>query len=198
MYFTLTLSPQFGGTAFGPFQPGTVALGSDNRRCQIVLPANLGVRPVHCTITLMATGEFALQLGEQGVGLYFFVKNKGQAQAVRSAATLRPGDSFAINNPGGPRFIVGMYSQEQPQAGGVKLGGRTLPTAGQMRDEIKRQANVNFTTNKIGGAVQTFFYRLSSGAYFQPRYILGAMVAVFGVLMTGCVGLLQLLKSLAG
>ncbi|MCB9759340.1 MAG: hypothetical protein H6739_05830 [Alphaproteobacteria bacterium] len=194
---TLTLSPEFGGTTFGPFQPAPIALGSDSRRCQIVLSPQLGVRPVHCYVTPNGDGSFTLQLGEAGVGLYYYVRARGQAQPVRSVTRLQTGDAFALGSPGGPRFVLGIY-QEAPAPGVGGKGRRGLPTAGQMGAEVKRQMSTELHRNKITGALQTYFYRLSSGAYFQPRYILAGAVAVFGILATGCAGLLRLVAELAG
>ncbi|MFT4978994.1 MAG: hypothetical protein ACI8S6_004904, partial [Myxococcota bacterium] len=38
----LSLTPEFGGTRFGPFEGLGVRLGADANRCHIVLPESLG------------------------------------------------------------------------------------------------------------------------------------------------------------
>ena len=43
----LRLTPEFGGTRFGPFEGVEIRLGSNGEQCHIVLPESLGVFPEH-------------------------------------------------------------------------------------------------------------------------------------------------------
>lgn len=191
-WFVLTLSPEFGSTSFGPFAPGPVALGSDPGRCQVVLNPSLGVRPTHAVITPMNANTFVLQPAEQGIGLFYFVGGRGQEQPVGNAVQLRPGDAFAIGSPAGPRFIVGLYTQPAaPASQGFKLGGRSVPTAGQMGQEVKRQTSTSIMTNPVVQEVSKLFWQVRTGAIFQPRVILGFALGLFGFLLAGCAALLR-------
>lgn len=191
-WFVLSLSAEFGGTTFGPFAPGPVALGSDPTRCQIVLNQSLGVRPTHAVITPMNANTFVLQPAEQGIGLFYFVGGRGQGQPVGNAVQLRPGDAFAVGSPAGPRFVVGLYTQPAPQQNtGFKLGGRGVPTAAQMGQEVKRQASTGIMTNPLVQEASKLFWRVRTGAIFQPRVILGVAIGVFGAALAGCAALLR-------
>jgi len=46
----LTLTPEFGGTRFGPFEGIECRLGSNADRCNITIPEGMGVQKEHCKV----------------------------------------------------------------------------------------------------------------------------------------------------
>lgn len=196
---TLTLAPEFGGTCFGPFPAGNVALGSDAQHCHIALSAALGLDPVHAWVTLQDDGACWLQPTRVGTGLFLYRATGGGAQPVSGAVPLRPGDSFALGQPHGPRFIVA-EAPDQPATAGARgarvspRGGRGVPTADAMANEVKRQISSTAMTYGPFAQLSQVFYRFKSGALMQPRYLVGAAIALLGMLATACAGLLATLQ----
>jgi hypothetical protein len=199
----VSLTRQFGGTRFGPFDGPYVALGSDAQQCHIVLPRELGVYPVHCWITIDPGGTFVIQPGEQGA--YVYSHALGTPSVVESADRLGNGQQFSLVAPDGPRFVIeaapavaapGLGVAQQGQGGrqpaGRRRSGRGMPTAGDMLGEVQRQAGVHLMTGPLA-QFSHLFHRARSGALFQPRYIIGALIALFGMAFTGCSGLLAML-----
>ncbi|RME28772.1 MAG: hypothetical protein D6798_01590 [Deltaproteobacteria bacterium] len=196
---TLTLAPEFGGTCFGPFPAGNIALGSDVEHCHIALSTALGLDPVHAWVTLQEDGACWLQPTRVGTGLFLYRAAGGGAQPVSGAVPLRPGDSFALGQPHGPRFIVAEAAEPVAAPGGRRgrlppRGGRGVPTADAMADEVKRQISSTAMTWGPFAQLSQVFYRFRSGALMQPRYLVGAVIALMGMVATGCAGLVAALR----
>lgn len=191
MSFFLDLAPEYGGTRFGPFAQGAT-LGSDPARCHITLPAELGIRPVHAWIVPAGSG-LTLQVGE--VGAAVFVLSAGRPAPVRGSTAIGPGDALLLGGPSGVRFTLQSAGQAPRPAARPQTGRRGPPTAAAMAAEAKRQAGVAVMTTKGGASAGHFLHRLQSGAFTNPRYVVGAIVAIGGVLFTGCSGLLALIMS---
>ncbi len=193
----LQLAPEFGGTVFGPFPPGPVALGSDASRCAVALAPAVGARPIHCWVTPAPDGSWFLQPAEAGAALY--VLGPGGARAVTTAVPLRAGEAFAIGHPQGPRFTVqaaaspGGAAVGSAAPGASRAGGRRPPTAADMAAEVRRQASVYAMSSGPFAPLVHLFYRAKSGALWQPRYIVGAIIGLFGFLFAGCGGLFAIL-----
>ncbi|MEC8424356.1 MAG: hypothetical protein VX000_11310, partial [Myxococcota bacterium] len=191
------------GTRFGPFEGRFIALGSDAEQCHIVLPAELGVYPVHCWVTVEAGGAFVIQPAEREG--YVYSHALGTPTVIGGAARLSSGQQFSLVSPDGPRFVVesgaaaavpGLGMARQGIGGRQPTGrraGRRLPNAGDMLDEVKRQVGVRLMTDGPFAQLGHLFHRARSGALFQPRYVVGALIALFGVLVTACSGLAALL-----
>ncbi len=198
----LTLTPEFGGTAFGPFPVGNVALGSDPNQCHIALAAGLGLDPVHAWLTLTDDGSCWLQPTRVGTGLFLFRGTGGGAQPISGAVQLRPGDSFALGPASGPRFVV-QPVPDQPGAGKTAgggrqspRGGRGMPTGEAMTREVQRQLSTRAMTVGPVAQLSQLFYRARSGALTQPRYLVGGAIALVGMLATGCAGLFAALQQM--
>ena len=56
----LQLSPEFGGTRFGPFRGVEIRLGSDPDANDISLPADLGVAPQHLKVLQQGENTFII------------------------------------------------------------------------------------------------------------------------------------------
>jgi len=192
----LTLSPEFGGTRFGPFGPGSVGLGSDASQCTVVLSPQTGVQPVHAWLTVTGSG-WVLQPAVTGAAI--FVSQGGREfQPVGSQAQLSPGDAFVLAHAQGVRFIleVGPMPAADSGVAGPRHRGRRPPTAGDMAREVRRQAGVSAMTHGPLAEISKLFFRARSGALFQPRYVVGALIAVGGLAVTGCAGLVTALTQI--
>ena len=173
----LRLTPEFGGTRFGPFEGLEVRLGSDTDRCDIVLRSDLGVLPEHVKLFRQGSDNLILAPSERTAGVFLFRMNAGRPSQVTSPTAVRPGDAFTLVTPGGPRFIVELdelppeVQAERAKKKGSKTGKGRL-TGDAMAGEAKRQA---FTTLLVTGPAQiaqravTF---VKSGAIFMPRNII--------------------------
>ena len=195
MSFFLDLAPEFGGTRFGPFPQGAT-LGSDAARCHITLPAEMGILPIHAWIAPAGAG-LVLQAAE-GRGAVF-VMAAGRPVPVRGSHPIGPGDTLVLVDPAGVRFTLqsaaAAHAPPPPPQGRTAGGRRGPPTASAMAAEAKRQAGVAVMTSKGGSQAGHFLHRLQSGAFTNPRYVFGGIVAVVGVLFTGCSGIFAVIAS---
>ncbi|MCK6524339.1 hypothetical protein L6R49_23280 [Myxococcota bacterium] len=198
--FTLALPPELGGAVFGPFEGVMVAIGTDASRCNITLNPGPGLMPVHAFIAPRAPGQYTVQATEYGAEVYVF--QGARATRIDGSATLKVGDSFALGDAGGPRFIVGepapgqgVASQSAGRASDLRLGGRRMPTAADLQNEVQRQAMSELMRQKPIADAARGYWRVKSGAIFQPRYIIGAVVGLGSVMVAGCGGLLKMLTD---
>ncbi len=175
--FTLTLSPAWGGTAFGPFDGTAVQLGSDASSCQIQLGSELGVAPLHAVIWRGADGSFGLQPATQGAAVYLFSQGNPLARPVTSAVQAHLGDAFALVSPQGPRFTLGETQAVRPAPRPMGGGRSVLPSASAMEREVRRQVTSRLGAGPLGG-VNQLLHKLRSGQLMQPRYILAGLVAL--------------------
>jgi hypothetical protein len=189
--FFLDLAPEYGGTRFGPFHQGAT-LGCDPTRCHITLPAELGIRPVHAWIA-PSGGGLVLQVGE--VGAAVFVLAAGRPVPVQGSQSIGPGDVLLLGGRAGVRFSLQPADQTAARSTAPQTGRRGPPTAAAMAAEAKRQAGVAVMTTRSGAQASHFLHRLQSGAFTNPRFVFGAIVAVGGALLAGCSGLIALVMS---
>jgi hypothetical protein len=208
----ISLTREFGGTRFGPYDGTYVSLGSDPQQCHVVLPAELGVYAVHLWISPGEDGTFVLQPADTRAPV--FSHAMGTPMPVEGAARLNSGQAFSLVAPDGPKFVLeyapaganaqaqfgrGVQAAAQGQSHGHggrqqggrgrTLGGRGLPSAGDFAREAKRQAGVSLMTTGPLAQFSHLFYRLRSGALLQPRYIIAGLVGLGGIFFTACSGL---------
>ena len=187
----LRLTPEFGGTRFGPFEDLEVRLGSDPDRCHIVLQPELGVQPEHVKLFRQGHDSLILAPSDRTAAVFLYRMNRGNPTHVSTPTAVQAGDAFALVTPGGARFIIEL--DELPEelkeeraiarAGGNKTGRNRL-NKDAVVTEAKRQA---FTTLLVTGPAQMAQRALTfvrSGAIFMPRnIILGLTIAggwIFG------------------
>lgn len=193
---TLALGPEYGGTVFGPFQTGTVVLGSEPSQCTITLHESLGVRSTHAQLIVQPNGECILQPIDVA-GPVFIFTNKGP-ERLRGAARLNQGDSFALVAQDGVRFTVGVVQQvitATPAAARPVGAGRLSAPA--LVNEAKRQLEAKAQTVAPVAAARKVGYQAKSGALFQPRNVIGAVFIIGFMLVMSC-GSLVGLGGLAG
>ncbi|TNE88266.1 MAG: hypothetical protein EP330_15190 [Deltaproteobacteria bacterium] len=201
----LQLSPQQGGTRFGPFPAGIVQLGTDSSHCQLVLSPMPGLAPVHASITSMGGGRFTVQPVQQGLQLFLVQRGQTHLWPVEAPVTASQGDRVIVGGPTGPSFEL-QWQDDVPRAagpiasgpmagmGGAALGGAVGGgLASGVASEMQRQAMSRMLRN--AGPFRDLYhlyYRYRSGALRNPRVIvgiLGTLFAGFVTLATGCSGL---------
>ncbi|MCB9674116.1 MAG: hypothetical protein H6737_03315 [Alphaproteobacteria bacterium] len=215
----LQLPPEQGALRFGPFA-GIVHLGSDSRRCQIVLDASQGVYPVHATLAEAPGGLYHFAPTEMGAKCFVVQQGSPQMWPVNSAVQVKSGDSIIVGTPGGPRFqIVGggppgvgvsgpvATAGAAAAGGGIMgaIGGMMQPTVHSRRnqnlsqgiaDEFARRGRARLMTQSPFRELYTFWHRWRTGALFNPVYIVGTLFTVFGMISAGTVSCSGLLYSL--
>lgn len=191
----LNLTPEFGGISFGPFPAGNVALGGDAQHCHIALSPALGLDPVAAWVVLQADGVHWLHPTRIGGGVHLF-RAGGSGEELTGAAQLRFGDAFSVGGLHGPRFVLQPVATPSQSAGGLSLGGRRVPTVGDMGREVQRQASARAMTVGPLAQASQLAYKARSGALFQPRYLVAGAVALVAAATTGCAGLLAVLREM--
>jgi hypothetical protein len=171
----LRLTPEFGGTRFGPFEGLEARLGSNAERCHIVLPESLGIRAEHCKVIRQGPENLILAPSERTAAVFLY---KGQATRpvqLNTPTAVRPGDSFALVTPDGPRFVVELdeLPPEVKQARQKARGGmRKRLSAEAIGGEVKRQAWTRLLVLAPAQFAQRAWVYIQSGAIYQPRNII--------------------------
>ncbi|MEO0605605.1 MAG: hypothetical protein AAF211_29505, partial [Myxococcota bacterium] len=190
----LELTPEFGGTRFGPFEAVEIRLGSEASANDITLPDGIGVAPRHVKLLRQEDASFLIAPVERGVGLFVYAGNEGAAKPVTGPLAIRDGDAFALASPDGPRFVLRVEAAEEPEpprpgtdGGGKSRGSRMF---NGVFDEIRRRGLAAVFTTALGNRFQTFWQLLKSGSLFAPVYIVTGMALVSGWLLAGgsCAG----------
>jgi hypothetical protein len=184
----LVLSPEFGGTKFGPFEGIEARLGSNKDRCHITLPDSLGVAKEHCKVIRQGGTNMILAPSERTAAVYLWKGEERRPMQVQTPTAVRAGDSFSLVSPDGPRFTIelgelpaALKAQRSPAN---KRGPKGL-TAGRLGEEAKRMGIARLLTVGPVAIANRAWYFIKSGTIWQPRYIiLGAMMA-FGYLTSG-------------
>ena len=102
----LRLTPEFGGTRFGPFEQLETRLGSDDERCHIVLPESLGVLPVHAQVLRQGDNNTIVAPADRAATLFLWRQGERRPNQITSPTALRSGDGFSLVTADGPRFIM--------------------------------------------------------------------------------------------
>jgi len=186
---TLALAPEFGGQVFGPFAAGTIRLGSDGSQCALALQASLGIRPVHAQLTVQPDGR-ALLAPVEVAGQVFVHRPGRPPERLGSAVNLSPGEAFSLASPDGVRFTLGLMdtpAAQMPSA--ARPRGADRLSANSLAAEARRQADASLQTMGAVAGARQLGYQAQSGALFQPRNVVAAIVAIGGAAVMGCGGL---------
>ena len=187
----LSLAPEFGGTRFGPFEGLEVRLGADGERCHIVLPAALGVLSEHARVIRQGPGNLILAPAERTAAVFLWKKNARRPEQLATPTAVRPGDSFCLVTPDGPRFIVEMaelppeVKEARAKARSRSGVGRGRLTAKSMGTEVKRQAFTQLLVTKPAQMVQRAVVFVKSGAIYQPRNVILGLTMIGGMVLGG-------------
>jgi hypothetical protein len=184
----LRLTPEFGGTRFGPFEGIEVALGSEAGRCDITLPQNLGVLGVHVRLMRQADSSMILAPTERTATIFLWKQQARAPVQIDTPTAVRPGDSFALVTESGPRFIIelGELPQEMKDARDKKQSIRDKRLSKEaFGKEAKRQVWTRILVTGPGQFVQRAATFIKSGAIFQPRYIFLGITMAAGYIWAG-------------
>jgi len=187
----LQLTPEFGGTRFGPFEQVEVRLGSDSN-CDITLNADLGIEAVHVSIMRQPDDSLIVAPAHRTAGVYLWRARSRKPTLVSTATACRSGESFSLVSPEGPRFIVQLdelpeeIRAQRSGSGGIGAAKRNLsPEA--MKKEARRRAMARVLKTGPAQMVQNAIRFVTSGAILRPRNLFAA-VGVIGGWVWGGVG----------
>lgn len=185
----LRLTPEFGGTRFGPYEGLEVRLGSDPDRCHIVLQQELGVQPEHVKLFRESQENLILAPSDRTAAVFLFRANGGRSTQVTTPTAVRPGDAFALVTTGGPKFIIelDLLPEEIREARALKKskGGRSRLNKDAFAKEGKRQIFTQLLVTgpaQLGQRALTF---VKSGAIYQPRNIILGVALLGGWVFGG-------------
>ncbi len=178
----LLLSPEFGGTRFGPFEGLEVRLGSDRERCHIVLPETFGVSREHCKLIRQGDGGLILAAAERTAAVFVWKGDARRPTQIQTPTAVRPGDSFALVAPEGAKFTVEMapLPAEMQAARQKHRRGRAGLTGEKLAREGWRMALARVWSIGPVGMVMRGWYLVKSGTLWQPRILITAAIAMFG------------------
>ena len=180
----LTLTPEFGGHRFGPFEGLEVRLGTDRDRCHIVISEGLGVVRDHCKVLRQGPNSLILTPAERTAAVWLWRATALRPTQVQTPTAVRPGDAFSLVTPEGPRFFIELAPLPPDVLAARKpatRGFRRL-TPARLIQEIYRFILARlYTFNPIAIAARGWYF-ITSGAIFQPRILIGLVVAGFTML----------------
>ena len=179
----LRLSPEFGGTRFGPYEGLEVRLGSDPDRCHIALRADMGVQAEHVKLFREGNENLILAPSDRTASVFLFRGNGDRPVQVTAPTAVRAGDAFTLGTIGGPRFIIELdllpEAVREERAAKKRKTGRSRLSKEAFGREAKRQVFSQLLVLGPAQIAQRAITFIKSGAIYQPRYIfLG--VAMFG------------------
>jgi hypothetical protein len=167
----LRLAPEFGGTRFGPFEEVETRLGSapDN---DITIPETFWVAGSHVKVLQQSGMGLILAPVERSAAVFLWQSGARRPKQIATSVAVRPGDSFSLVTPEGPRFVV-EYDELPPHVveERMKLKGRWQQklTADSLKEEGKRQIWVSILTTGPGQLASRMWTFVSTGAILQPR-----------------------------
>jgi hypothetical protein len=178
----LVLAPEFGGTRFGPFEGLEARLGSSKERSHITLPESLGVAKEHCKVIRQGGASMILAPSERTAAVFLWKGDARRPVQVQTPTAVRPGDSFSLVTPEGPRFFIELgelppeiKAARQPAHRSAKnLTAGKFASAG--RDLLLARL---YTLSPVSIAMRAWYF-VKSGAIWQPRIILLGMISLFG------------------
>ena len=185
----LRLSPEFGGTRFGHFEQRVVRLGSDPS-CDIAIAQGFGVAPEHAQVIFDGANNIIIAPADRSADVYLWKPTAPRPELVSTPTAIRPGESFALATPNGPRFIIELdelpaeVAEARAKMGGPKIGGRKL-TGKAMGDEVKRQAWTSLLVMGPMQLLQRAYIFVKSGAILQPRNIILGITMLGGYIIGG-------------
>ena len=187
----LVLSPEFGGTRFGPFEQLEVRLGSNGERCHIVLSEALGIAPEHVRLIRQGPQNLILAPAERTATVFLWKQGARRPTQLATPTAVRPGDAFSLATSDGPRFIVELgelppeIKEKREQARSRAGVGRGRLTAKSMGTEVKRQAWTSVLVFGPAQMLQRAATFVRSGAIYQPRNVILGITIAGGWLLGG-------------
>jgi hypothetical protein len=181
----LTLSQEFGGTRFGPFEGLEVRLGTEGERCHIVLPEAFGVSREHCKLIRQGDGGLILAASERTAAVFVWKGDARRPTQIQAPTSVRSGDSFSLVSPEGAKFRIEV-AQLPPEilAKRHPKGRRNNLTAEKFAQEGWRLFLARIWTLGPVALAARGWYMITSGAILQPRIIIPLVIASVGYIGT--------------
>jgi hypothetical protein len=187
----LTLAPEFGGTRFGPFEGIEARLGADRERCHITLPESLGVAREHCKVLRQGGNNLILTPSERTAAVFLWKGDARRPTQIQTPTAVRPGDSFSLVTPEGPRFIVELGPlppEMQAQRSAARKRGPGNLTADGFANAGKDLLLARLYTLSPVSLLMRAKHFVTSGAIWQPRILLLMAVSLGGYVGMGASG----------
>ena len=186
----LQLSPEFGGTKFGPFEGVEIRLGSDPQRNDITLPEALGVSPEHLKILRQQDDSYIVSPIDRTATVYIWRASGGKPKQITTPVAVISGDAFSLVTEEGPRFFLltelskkANLEDENLQGPGLKMPQG--PRAQGIINEIKRRGLAKALTSGVGNQAMRTWTFVKTGQLFSPMYIVAGMTMLSGYLFAG-------------
>lgn len=184
----LVLSPEFGGTRFGPFEGIEARLGSNKERCHITLPESLGVAKEHCKVIRQGGANMILAPSERTAAVYLWKGDARRPVQVQTPTAVKPGDSFSLVTPEGPRFFIELGELPAEIKAARSSANRRGPkglTAGKFATAGKDLFLARLFTMGPVSIFMRGWYFVKSGAIWQPRILILGAIMMFGYMSSG-------------
>lgn len=189
----LVLAPEFGGTRFGPFEGLEVRLGSDGERCHITIPDSFGVAREHCKVLRPRPDSLMVAPAERTAAVFLWKGDARRPTQITTPTAVRPGDSFALVTPEGPRFVIEIAPlppeviAQRDRAKSKRRSFRDL-SAGGFANAGKDLLLARLYTLSPVSLLMRAKHFITSGAIWQPRVLLLMAVAAGGYISSAVTG----------
>lgn len=217
----LQLTPEFGSVRYGPF-PSSIVIGSDPKRCQIILDPSMGIFPVHASLGRLADGSLALSPQSKEAKLFLMPSGQPHTWPVTGPVVVNLGDLIVLGTPAGPRFQIQSdlprsaapsaaqiltTAQQSGEQGFIQSMSQAIdsvfrPSGGGISGEIQRQIVArSLAHNPVIRDTYYLWSRLRTGSLFTPYTVVALLFATLSLIGTGslsCSGLLWVLSDAIG
>jgi hypothetical protein len=189
----LVLAPEFGGTRFGPFEGLEARLGADPERCHIVIPESFGVSREHCKVLRPRPDSLLVAPAERTAAVFLWKGDARRPAQIHTPTAVRPGDSFSLVTPEGPRFSVEIAPLPadvlaQRQAGRSKRRSFRDLSAGGFATAGKDLLLARLYTLSPVSILMRAKHFVTSGAIWQPRVLILMAVMAGGYVTSAFTG----------
>lgn len=186
----LRLTPEFGGTRFGPFEALETRLGTNSERCHVTLAENLGVLPEHARLIRQRDNSLILTPADRTATIFLWKPGARRPNQINTPTAVRAGDAFSLVTPDGPRFVIELDAlppeviAQREESKKVATHRRRL-SAASMANEGKRQLWTRLLVLGPAQLAQRAYVFVVSGAIYQPRNIFLAATILGGWIFGG-------------
>jgi hypothetical protein len=147
-----------------------------------VLPESLGVAKEHCKVIRQGGASMILAPSERTAAVYLWKGDARRPVQVQTPTAVKPGDSFSLVTPEGPRFVIelGELPPEVKAARQPQSRGRKNLTAGKFAAAGRDLFLARLYTLSPVALFMRALYFVKSGAIWQPRIIILGAITLFG------------------
>lgn len=185
----LQLSPEFGGTKFGPFKGVEIRLGTDPETNDIALPEALGVARQHLKVLQQGEESFIIAPVDRTATVYIWRQNSNKPKQITTPMAVKRGDGFSLVTPEGPRFyIIQEHLQKDRNQVGQTFAEKAMkrmPTSRGLLEEIKRRGMAKVFSTRIGNFAMYAYRFVVTGQIFNPIYVVAGIMMVSGWIFAG-------------